>query len=77
MPGSLDSCINNVYEPGNIPASSGMPPVRVLLKDALEAAVSEAAAALDSTDFVIGYYRGGVGDALPPTRTQDCDRGAR
>ena len=31
MPGSLDSCINNVYEPGNIPASSGTPPVRVVL----------------------------------------------
>jgi hypothetical protein len=30
MPGSLDSCINNVYEVGNIPASSGTPPVRVV-----------------------------------------------
>ena len=31
MPGSLDSCINNIYEPGNIPASSGTPPVRVVV----------------------------------------------
>ena len=30
MPGSLDSCINNVYEDGNIPASSGIGPVRVV-----------------------------------------------
>ena len=29
MPGSLDSCISNIYEPGNIPASSGTDPVRV------------------------------------------------
>jgi hypothetical protein len=31
MPGSLDSCISSIYEPGNIPASSGEPPVRVVL----------------------------------------------
>ena len=31
MPGSLDSCINNVYEPGNIPGSSGTEPVRAVL----------------------------------------------
>ena len=31
MPGSLDSCISNIYEPGNIPASSGEPPVRVVV----------------------------------------------
>ena len=30
MPGSLDSCINNVYEDGNIPASSGTGPVRIV-----------------------------------------------
>jgi hypothetical protein len=30
MPGSLDSCISSVYEPGNIPASSGLDPVRVV-----------------------------------------------
>jgi len=51
MPGSLDSCISNIYEPGNIPASAGMPPVRVLNKDPLEATVSEAASALDTTDI--------------------------
>lgn len=31
MPGALDSCINNTYEPGNIPASSGTDPVRVVI----------------------------------------------
>jgi hypothetical protein len=31
MPGALDSCINSTYEDGNIPASSGEPPVRVPL----------------------------------------------
>ncbi len=31
MVGSLDSCINNVYEDGNIPASSGTGPVRIVL----------------------------------------------
>jgi len=31
MPGALDSCISNVYEVGNIPASSGTPPVRVVV----------------------------------------------
>jgi len=30
MPGSLDSCINNVYEDGNIPASSGIGPERIV-----------------------------------------------
>ena len=30
MLGSLDSCISNIYEPGNIPASSGTRPVRVV-----------------------------------------------
>jgi hypothetical protein len=53
MPGSLDSCINNIFEPGNIPASAGTTPVRVLLKDPLEVTVSEAAAALDSTAIFI------------------------
>jgi hypothetical protein len=51
MPGALDSCINNIFEPGNIPASAGTPPVRVLLKDPLEATVAEAAAALDHPDI--------------------------
>ena len=31
VPGSLDSCINNVYEDGNIPASSGLSPVRIVM----------------------------------------------
>jgi hypothetical protein len=31
MVGSLDSCINNVYEDGNIPASSGLGPVRIVM----------------------------------------------
>ena len=31
MVGSLDSCINNLYEPGNIPASSGTGPVRIVM----------------------------------------------
>jgi hypothetical protein len=58
MPGSLDSCINNIYEPGNIPASAGVTPVRVLLKDPIEAAVLEAAAAasiqeLETLDVVV------------------------
>ena len=30
MPGSLDSCINNVFEDGNIPASAGTGPVRIV-----------------------------------------------
>jgi hypothetical protein len=54
MAGSLDSCINNIYEPGSIPASSGTPPVRVLLRDPFEVSVSEAAAALDSIGIVVG-----------------------
>lgn len=28
---TLDSCINSVYEPGNIPASTGEAPVRVVI----------------------------------------------
>ena len=51
MAGSLDSCISNIYEPGNIPASAGTPPVRVLNRDPFEVLVSEAAAALDTTDI--------------------------
>jgi hypothetical protein len=31
MPGSLDNCINSIYEPGNIPASAGTPPVRAVI----------------------------------------------
>ena len=27
----LDSCISSLFEPGNIPASSGEPPVQVIL----------------------------------------------
>jgi hypothetical protein len=55
MPGSLDSCINNIFEPGNIPASAGTPPVRVLLKDPIEASIVEVATALDHTDIFDGY----------------------
>lgn len=36
MPGSLDSCINNVYEDGNIPASHGTDPVRVVVGSLLD-----------------------------------------
>ena len=36
MPGSLDSCINSVYEDGNIPASSGETPVRVVVGTLLD-----------------------------------------
>lgn len=32
---SLDSCINNLYEPGNIPATSGQPPDDPVASDAL------------------------------------------
>ena len=76
MPGALDSCINNVYEPGNIPASSGLPPVRVLLKDPLEATISETAAALDSTTSSIGYYGDGVGGGAAVDAQTRSDRGA-
>jgi len=31
MPGALDSCINSIFEPGNIPASAGIPPVRAVI----------------------------------------------
>ena len=48
MPGSLDSCINSIYEPGNIPGSVGIPPVRVLLRDPFEVEMLEAAAAVDA-----------------------------
>lgn len=36
MPGGLDSCISSTYEDGNIAASSGETPVRVVLPPAAD-----------------------------------------
>jgi hypothetical protein len=57
MPASLDSCINNVYEDGNIPASSGAAPVRVVLPPDIPDDYDPAAVAY-SLDFTKLYNSG-------------------
>jgi hypothetical protein len=54
MPGALESCVNNVYADGNIPASPGIPPTRVLLRDPIAGAILEAAYAADVLDGISG-----------------------
>lgn len=53
MPGALDTCINSVFEDGNIPASSGTTPVRVVLPPTNNRIVLEAAAAAAVQDWSI------------------------
>jgi hypothetical protein len=68
MPGLLDYCITGTYEPGNIPASSGITPVRVLLRDPIEGDVSEAASA-DAAQYV--GLSGAVIEAASASSVQD------
>jgi hypothetical protein len=61
MPGGLDSCISSVYEDGNIAASSGIPPVRVVLPPATDPEdydPDDVVYSLDFTKFWNSMYAG-------------------
>lgn len=55
MPGALDSCINSVYEDGNIPASSGETPVRVPIGSLQDPLTYDPEAVQYSWDFTKFY----------------------
>lgn len=58
MPGSLDSCINSIYEPGNIPASSGTPPVRVVVSPDIDPDEYDPEDVVYSLDYMKLYNSG-------------------
>jgi len=56
MPLNLDSCIAGVFTPGNIGASSGLPPVQPIVPslDGPPPALAELATAIDTLDYFMG-----------------------
>jgi hypothetical protein len=55
MPGALDSCINNIYEDGNIGASAGEEPVRVVIGTLLDP--DDYDPDTDVTEYSLNYSR--------------------
>jgi hypothetical protein len=66
VPLNLDSCIAGIFTPGNIGASSGLPPVQPIVPslDGEAPAVAEAAAAADTLDFFVGELLHEAADAI-------------
>lgn len=58
MPLNLDSCIGGVFTPGNIPASSGLPPIKPIVPslDGPPPKIEEIASATDTLDSFMGSY---------------------
>lgn len=61
---TLDNCISSIFEPGNIPASSGTTPVVVVIGSLLDPDDYDPEAVTYSLDFTKFYNSGYLGSVL-------------